>query len=150
MVVNVAEIHGYGIFEARRTHSHSAFSKKTVASDIVSGIHFTAATTRIPARLGVNFGFQYSINSTPNGQKLPIRSIIHFPKAGLQQPDGKHYRESVERKQVVLGQPDLHGYGFDETWEMVTGEWVFEIWHKDTRLIRKTFTVFTEEAPRDE
>jgi len=31
--------------------------------------------------------------------------------------------------------------GLDEPWEVVPGEWVFEIWYKDARLIRKTFSV---------
>ena len=94
-----------------------------------------------PAEQGINFGFQYSVNSTPKGKPIRIRSIIRFPEPGLVSPRGKVYKESVEHKEVKIGHRSLHGYGFDEPWEIVLGEWVFEVWYNKARLIRKTFTI---------
>lgn len=145
--ISVAEITGYGVFKTRSSSRSTGFSRRTVAADTVSGIQFTDFTKEIPGLLGTNFGFQYSINTRPRGQKLKIRSIIRFPEPGLQKPGGKLYLESVESKQITIGGRHLHGYGFDEPWEILPGEWSFEIWHKDARLIRKTFTVV---PPEDE
>jgi|Marorgknorr_s2lv_3_1036020.scaffolds.fasta_scaffold01937_10 hypothetical protein len=139
--ISVAEITGCGIFEIASSRRHSGFSTTTMAADSVSGLRFTTHINEIPALQGINFGFEYSINSTPLGQKIPIRSIIRFPDPGLFHPGGKHYTESVEHKHVRIGERSLHGYGLDEPWEVVPGEWVFEIWYKDARLIRKTFSV---------
>lgn len=142
--ISVAEITGYGIFETGQSARYSGFSKRMIAADAVTGVRFVEYTNEIPARLGVNFGFEYSINSTPRGAKIPVRSIIRFPEPGLQHPSGKHYAESIEEKHIKIGDSSLHGYGFDESWEIVPGQWVFEIWHRNARLIRKTFTVVEE------
>ena len=139
--ISVAEITGYGLFKTARSIRETAFSTNAIAADSVSGVRFTEFTNKIPAQLGVNFGFEYSINSSPRGGRIHIRSVIRFPEPGLVHPQGRHYEKSVERKYVRLGERSLHGYGFDESWEIVPGEWVFEIWYKDARLIRKTFTV---------
>ncbi len=143
--ISVAEIHGYGIFEASSSRRYSGSSRKTLAIDTVSGIRFINKTTEIPGRAGTNFGFQYSLNSTPRGQKVAIKSIIRFPEPGLQHPNGRVYQKSVENKYIRFGEPSLHGYGFDESWEIVPGEWSFEIWHGEARLIRKTFHVVLED-----
>jgi hypothetical protein len=139
--ISVAEMVGYGIFETRSSARHTGFSRSKMAADVVSGIRFTDFTNEIPGVLGTNFGFQYIINTTPRGQKLRLKSVIRFPEQGLQQPGGRLYKESIEYKQVTIGARDLHGYGFDEPWEIVPGDWVFEVWYKDARLIRKTFSV---------
>ena len=34
------------------------------------------------------------------------------------------------------------GYGFDEAYEMVEGDWVFQIWHQDKKLIEQRFTTY--------
>lgn len=142
--ISVAEIAGYGIFETRSSAKHSGFTRRAVAADAVTGVRFTEFTKEIPARQGLNFGFEYTINSTPRGGKIPIRSIIRFPEPGLQEPSGKHYLESVEHKSVTIGERSLHGYGFDESWEVLPGKWVFEIWYKEARLIKQTFDVVPE------
>lgn len=139
--VSATEIQGYGLFEISSSARHTGFSRSAVAADAVRGVRFTNFTNEVPPVLKTNFGFQYTINSTPRGQRIPIRSVIHFPEPGLQRPDGKIYKQSVENKQIRLGRSELHGYGFDEPWEIVPGEWVFEVWHRDARLIRKVFVV---------
>lgn len=139
--ISVAKILGYGLFEASSSSRHSGYSRKALAVDTVSGIRFTEQTTNIPGKPGINFGFQYTLNSTPKGQKVAVRSVIRFPEPGLQRPSGRLYKESVEHKYIRMGEPSLHGYGFDESWEIVPGEWSFEIWHGDARLIRKKFVV---------
>ena len=139
--VSVAEILNYGVFVTEYTAGRKGFSDKAVAADTVFGVKFTEQTTTIPAELGLNFGFEYSLNTTPKGKSIPVRSVIRFPEPGLSQPGGKTYHKSVEKKIIRIGHGSLHGYGFDEPWEMIPGQWQFEIWHGDVRLIRKTFTV---------
>ena len=142
--ISVAEILGYGVFTTDHSVQRSGYSKSKPPAFDVRGVRFVTYTHEIEAGIGINFGFEYSINTTPKGQKLPIRSVIRFPEPGLQQPGGRLYKESVENRRIQIGVPVLHGYGIDETWEIVPGEWVFEVWHKDARLIRKTFMVTTD------
>ena len=145
MQISVAEILNSGLFETDRSAERTGATDRMIGADTVWGIRFTAETSMIPGRVGLNFGFEYSINTSPPGKRLAVKSVIRFPEPGLQAPDGRIWRESVEHKVIRIGEPALHGYGFDEAWEVVLGRWSFEIWHDKARLIRKTFTVVAEE-----
>ncbi len=87
------------------------------------------------------FGIEYQINTKPRGRPIQITTIIRFPEPGLINPRGHSYLVSKETNMVEIGHPHLHGYGFDEEWELVPGEWIFEVWHKKAKLISKTFNV---------
>jgi hypothetical protein len=63
----------------------------------------------------------------------------------MQRPKGKLFKESRDSHDVIMGKKTLHGYGFDKEWEIVPGAWVFELWYRDARLIKKTFTVLSRE-----
>jgi uncharacterized protein VirK/YbjX len=39
-------------------------------------------------------------------------------------------------------------YGFHEDYEMVEGDWTFQIWHKDNKLVEQTFTTYRPENAR--
>ncbi len=139
--IRAAEIVGYGIFDAATTSARRGFSGSSMARDDVRGVRFLDYTTDIPGELGLNFGFQYVINSSPKGRPIRVTSVIKFPEQGMQRPKGRLYTESRDNHEVVIGEKALHGYGFDEEWEIVPGTWVFELWHKEARLIKKTFQV---------
>jgi hypothetical protein len=143
LAVRAAEIVGFGIFDASTTVAQHGFTPSTMAKDDVRGIRFVEYTTDIPAELGVNFGFQYIINSSPKGKPIRVTTVIKLPEGGLQRPGGRLYTESRDTHDVIIGKKALHGYGFDEEWEMVPGIWVFELWYKDARLIKKTFTIYS-------
>lgn len=92
--------------------------------------------------MGTEFGIEYKINTKPKNRPIAVTTIIRFPEPGLKQPRGRTYLVSRETQRKAIGEPHLHGYGFDEEWEMVPGEWVFEVWHKKAKLVSKTFTVY--------
>lgn len=150
LVVRAAEIVGFGIFDASTTVARHGYTASTMAKDDVRGIRFLEYTTDIPAELGVNFGFQYVINSSPRGKPIRVTSVIKFPEGGVKRPGGRLYTESRDTHDVIIGKKALHGYGFDEEWEMVPGTWIFELWHREARLIKKTFTIYTPDAPASE
>lgn len=144
--VRAAEIVGYGIFDTSSSMPGRGFTASSIAQDNVKGIRFIDYTTDIPARLGVNFGIQYVINSSPRGRPISLTSVIKFPAGGLQRPRGRLYAESRDTHEVTIGSKALHGYGFDEEWELVPGTWIFELWYRDARLIKKTFNVYVPDA----
>ena len=150
LAVRAAEIVGFGIFDASSTVAQHGFTPSTMAKDDVRGIRFVEYTTDIPAELGVNFGFQYIINSSPKGKPIRVTTVIKFPEGGLQRPGARLYTESRDTHDVIIGRKALHGYGFDEEWEMVPGTWVFELWYKDARLIKKTFTIYSPDVSLNE
>jgi hypothetical protein len=150
LLVRAAEIVGFGIFDASTTVARHGYTPSTMAKDDVRGIRFLEYTTDIPAELGVNFGFQYVINSSPKGRPIRVTSVIKFPEGGVKRPGGRLYKESRDTHDVIIGKKALHGYGFDEEWEMVPGAWIFELWYREARLIKKTFTIYAPDAPSNE
>jgi hypothetical protein len=40
----------------------------------------------------------------------------------------------------------LYGYGFDEDYELLEGDWVSEIWHEDRKLIEQRFTTYQPDS----
>lgn len=147
--VSAVELVGYGIFEASPTQRRAPFRATAPAADGVENVYFVDFTTEIPAELGTGFGVQYVINSTPKGGEIDVVNVIRFPGEGLQPPNGRTYTESREHRRIKVGYRDFYGYGFDRPWEMIPGEWVFEVWHHNARLLRKKFTVLppaTEDA----
>jgi hypothetical protein len=38
------------------------------------------------------------------------------------------------------------GYGFDEDYELLEGDGVFEIWHEDRKLIEQRFTTYQPDS----
>lgn len=147
--VSAAEIVGYGIFDTSSTASGRGFTSSSIAQDNVKGVRFIEYTTDIPAELGLNFGIQYVINSSPRGDLIKVTSVIKFPQGGLQRPRGRLYAESRDTHEVAIGRKTLHGYGFDEEWEMVPGTWIFELWYRDARLIKKTFNVYLPDVEKE-
>lgn len=143
--VRAVEIVGYGMFTARETTRLHASTARALAVDGVKGVTFTKYTTEIPAVLGTTFGIQYVINTTPKGGGFKVTCVILFPEPGLVNPRGRTYKKSTEKITTLIGKKSLYGYGFDEPWELVPGEWVFQIWHKDIRLAQKKFNVFLPE-----
>ncbi|HIG43514.1 MAG: DUF3859 domain-containing protein [bacterium] len=143
-VINAAEVVGFGIFQSSKLTRRKGFSDHSPAADSVENVQFLNITSKIPATLGLDFGLEYVINTRPRGRPIEVTTIIKFPEPGLVRPNGKIYLESRETYKTVVGEPALHGYGFDESWEMVTGEWVFEVWHKKARLVSKRFTVVSD------
>lgn len=145
-LINAAETLAYGTFSSseRNTYTKGA-TDEAPPVDSVEKYRFENFTNRIPMILGTEFGIEYQINTKPKGRPISITTIIQFPEAGLKQPGGRKYRKSTETKRVSIGDPQLHGYGFDEPWELVPGEWTFEVWHKKAKLITKTFTIYEPE-----
>ncbi len=140
-LVRAVEIVGYGIYTAREKVRVQPSTADAPGADGVKGVTFTEYTTEIPAVLGTSFGIQYLINSSPKGGGMKVTCVILFPDAGLVDPRGRIYKKSTETITSRIGRKSLYGYGFDEPWELVPGEWVFQIWHKGARLAQKKFTV---------
>ncbi len=141
MVIQGTEVVGFGIFEPGSSRRSMGFGRNHTAMDMVGAVKFTESTSTVPGVLGKNFGFKYRINSTPRGGKMRVTTVITFPAGGLVRPNGKVYQQSRDISEITIGKTEFSGFGFDEHWEIVPGEWKFEIWHGRAKLVQKTFTV---------
>jgi hypothetical protein len=141
--ISAAETLAFGLFtSSERNKTSVGATENAPPVDNIEKYWFQEFTNRVPMVIGTEFGIEYRINTKPAGRPIDITTIIYFPDPGLVRPKGKTYHKSTETKRVSIGDPQLHGYGFDEAWELVPGEWIFEVWHKKGRLIRRTFTIY--------
>lgn len=145
-MINTAETLAFGVFTSYGKESKTGQGMDdTPPLDTVKTYRFRNFTNRIPMHIGTEFGIEYQINTKPKGQPINISTVIIFPEPGLKRPGGKTHKKSRETNRVSIGKGHLHGYGFDEEWELVPGQWTFEVWHENARLVKRSFTIFDPE-----
>lgn len=107
-------------------------------------------TTTVPARIGINFGFEYRLAGSPEGNSATVRIVVIPPKAGLLNPATQRrvYRETWNASEALIGGTTLVGYLLEKDWELVPGLWKFEIWHADRKIGEQSFCL-VEDAPLD-
>jgi len=94
------------------------------------------------ARVGIGFGVRFHSFGERDGERAMLRSVWKIPAPGIVNPaNGNAYRQSVSDFPTTIGTNHWRGYGFDEPWEVVPGEWAIEIWQGDRKLLEKSFTI---------
>ena len=147
--VSAQEIQGkilkYGIF---KSPEHSVDEKAPDAPGGAKHFYegfpiFTSVTDKIPAKPGIHFGIIFEISNLPDNLKdfefIAIQTCppIHRPNGTVSTGYTQPIKEFVKEGRVV----SWTGYSFDHDYELVPGEWTFEIKSGDKTLCKQTFTV---------
>ena len=107
-------------------------------------VELVRTTDRIPLIKGVQMYLQYRIWPLPEQVAwADLRRVLMHPAMTL--PDGSISTGSdyMIKGKVSAGQAiGYTGYGFDEDYELVEGDWIFEIWYRDRKLVEQTFTTY--------
>ena len=99
-------------------------------------------TTTIPARLGIEFGFQYIVVGEPAGAEVTLDIVNIYPEQGLPTPGStEHLFRSEYSRTKKIGEIEYLGYGFENAWEVVPGNWTFQIWYDGRQMMEQSFTV---------
>lgn len=107
-----------------------------------SNLRHAATTTNVPAEMGVEFGLRYRALGMPNGTKVSIKRVWLLPAPGFRAPGAAQPLYRLERlDKTAIGEPTLASYGFDDSWELITGPWILEFWYGDVKLGEQRFTV---------
>jgi hypothetical protein len=101
-------------------------------------------TNRIPARLGIRFGFWYEITNLPvkDGDLVEIVKVVKHPP--ITKPDGTMSKgfEFTETPVVRDGRTKgWTGYGFDQRYELAPGIWEFEMKYNGATVCKCSFEV---------
>jgi hypothetical protein len=100
------------------------------------------ATTTVPAAIGTNFGFRYTVVGEPEGEMATLDFVASYPEPGLADPDADApIRELRFSREKAVGATDYYGYTPEVEWELVPGAWTFEIWFEGKQLASQTFTM---------
>lgn len=129
-------VRGGRLVDSRVTTTGKAISKPTIQQ--------LEQTDRIPLKRDVYFSYQYRLSNIPGNQSIVnLKRVLTHPQITL--PDGsiKTGSEYMIKGRVKRGEVfAFDGYAFNESYEMVEGEWIFQIWYKDKMLVEKKFTSY--------
>lgn len=112
-----------------------------VGLNTVTNICHVATTTTVPAILGLHFGFRFRVQGQPEGRVVTLRKDVTYPASvkppgALQQITG--YEHTVARS---IDEVSFAGYGFDYSWELMPGTWIFRLLEGDRALAEQRFRV---------
>ncbi len=118
---------------------------KASTGKVIRGVtlEFTEDTDRIPLRKGVRFGYRYWLKFAPDQKQVRLKRVLIHPEMTL--PNGS----KVTRSERTIGRRTTHGivtsidaYALSEDYELVEGEWIFQLWYQDKMLAEQRFTTY--------
>jgi len=139
------QVFQFGIYKANKKGQITT-SKATNTGKVVRNpeLEHVSMTDRIPLAKDTYFGYQFRLwNLPPEAMIKPVmklRKVLIHPEMTL--PDGskstgwdRSFKGRVETQQVL----GFDGYAFNEDYELVEGDWIFQIWYQDQKLIERKF-----------
>jgi hypothetical protein len=102
------------------------------------------ATTNVPARIGVCFGFRYVILGEPKNAPIMLTMVGKHPPI-KNAKTGKVETEDRYPLQSWIGNTYTSNSLDDES-ELVPGKWTFEVWHEGKKLCEQSFMVVVDEG----
>jgi hypothetical protein len=134
-----------GLLEARKVDSLPTPGTAAGETSVLDSVVFYDASRRVPAQVGLQFGARYRIVGAPAGQAAIVRIKWLVPGPGMRNPlTGEVTRIDEADETVTVGTDRLAGYKFGQSWEIVPGTWLLELWSGDRRLNSVSFTVGSE------
>ena len=103
-------------------------------------------TDRIPLIKGKYMAYQYRLSNLPGVRTVELRRVLKHPEFKL--PDGTTSTGSDFMIGRKLDDGEVFAYdtyALNEDYEMVEGEWVFQIWFQDKMLVEQKFTTYWPE-----
>ncbi|HHO68457.1 MAG TPA: DUF3859 domain-containing protein [Gammaproteobacteria bacterium] len=143
-----AHVFQFGLYKASRKGQVKE-SPGTNTGKIVRKpkLEHVSMTNRVPLVKDTYFGYQYRVFKLPpeitTRPFVELRKVLIHPQMTL--PDGsttsgwdRPFKGRIEVGQVM----GFDGYAFNEDYELVEGDWIFQIWYEDKKLIEQKFTAF--------
>ena len=109
---------------------------------------FTRQTDKIPAQVGIQFGFRFKLTNLQEASSVDLKTIVKHPPI-------KNEKGVVEREYTLTTTltvtdgyvSEVTGYSLDRPEELVPGVWVFEHWYRGQKLVSQSFTVVAPDKP---
>jgi len=101
-------------------------------------------TKDIPLKLNRLFGFKFRISGFGDKSAVQLKLVVSHPE--IKRPNGTFssgysYPVLLEVNNGVV--EDYSGYSIDHDYEMVEGEWTFEYWYNQHKLLSQTFKTYS-------
>jgi len=96
----------------------------------------------IPAEKGVEFGIEYKVDALSLQSDIEVEEIIIFPEDGITNPENKIHQEiDSEIALLTKNEKGSFTYKMEYDWEVVPGNWVFQVRHKGVIYAQMVFNV---------
>jgi hypothetical protein len=140
-----AKVNQHGLYRLVRSggliDDPNTSTGKAVASPVIEHVK---TTERIPLMKGAQLYLQYRLwYLSDQPAYIKLRRVLRHPEMKL--PNGKIATGSdyMLRQKVSINQAiGYTGYGLDEDYELIEGDWVFEIWYQDKKMVEQKFTTY--------
>jgi len=129
-------VKGGEVVDDPKTSTGKGVSKPVITRD--------RTVERIPLVRDKYMAYQYRLSNLPEKSRVKLRRVLKHPAFTL--PDGTISTGSdfTITKKLVRGEVfSYDAYALNEDYEMVEGEWLFQIWYKDKKLVEQKFTTYT-------
>ena len=129
-------VSGGKVINDSKTSTGKGVSKPVITRD--------RTVERIPLVRDKYMAYQYRLSNFPHKGRVKLRRVLEHPAFNL--PDGTISTGSdfTISKKISRGEVFAYdAYALSEDYEMVEGDWVFQIWYKDKKLVEKKFTTYT-------
>ena len=128
-------VSGGEIVNSKKSSTGKSVSKPVITRD--------RQTDRIPLIKDKYMAYQYRLSNLPDLRRIKLRRVLVHPPINL--PDGTITTGSdfilnrkVERNEVFA----FDAYALNEEYEMVVGDWIFQIWYQDRMLLEQRFSTY--------
>jgi hypothetical protein len=140
--VTSIDITEYGIYKAEVVKSEASPSGVGAAQTLASAT-LIEQTEKIPATPGTRFGFRYTINGFPNGEKVDVTFKVISPVIKRPKDNKEFSVQEFVFQNKTIGYNTYCDYGFGGgTWGMVPGEWRLQLFHNEKKLAEKIFYIY--------
>jgi len=128
-------VRGGEVIDDLKTTTGKGVSKPVITRD--------RTVERIPLVRDKYMAYQYRLSNLPGKGRVKLRRVLKHPEFRL--PDGSTSTGSdftiikkLDRGEVFA----YDAYALNEDYEMVEGEWLFQIWYKNNKLVEQKFTTY--------
>lgn len=118
---------------------------EVIDSGIFEDSYLKLSTSDVALKRGASFGFRFKLDQALQGDREVLKLTTRYP--GLLKPGTREvvFEESREIEAIV-GETVSFTFTFHSDWEMVEGEWSFEVTAQDGSKVTRTFQVFKSTA----
>jgi hypothetical protein len=138
----MAEILDYGIYTGEQ--NEVILDPNTPTGSVLQGrgtSKLVRQTTKIPAQLGTQFGFRFIVHSKKEDGEIKLHTVWIYPEI----TDSKTGKKSRRFESDSYGKPKAKNTGimwtFTEQSELVSGEWIFQVYRGKEKILEKKFEV---------
>ncbi|MBI1767729.1 MAG: DUF3859 domain-containing protein [Bacteroidetes bacterium] len=130
----------YGIFKSGDREKDGKVSETTIEHSVLDKIELVKKTDRVPAKLGVEFGVEYTLKSKVN-ETVRLQIEWRYPKEILDPSNGEKIKNIKYDIDLPTNFVNNSNYTLEQDFEVVKGDWELLIYHDNKPIYKRRFVL---------